>query len=269
MRFKHEEEETTSTRLRTCYVTIDDTKVRLDLTHRPGFAKLPPAVFDVDCVVVTMEDGDFVFRWKGDVQQRSLEVDTLEGVLEGAKDKVAKMLYDDTALRNDQWRINALARSVKKKAAGYKLSFERLRRSKAAFEANVDETYEDGGFGDEAKIDAYLRKVYGRWLPMEWGGTKAKQGERAKQGSKIKNRDKPKEKLRWGITDLWDPTKPLELRQKVTLLLASKGITMYGGQGVWMANPERVYTSDFDLYKGDVKLDKLEDEARGRVEVSN
>ena len=266
---KRKHEDATSPRLRRCFVTIDDTKIQLDLTYQPGFEEFPTSVFDVDCVVAKWVTGgdEIIFGWKKNVWEHGLEVGTLENVLQGAKGKVADMLYDDALLKISRLHMNALARSVKKMGEGYKLSFGRLsKKSKAKFEADVDETCADGGC-DEAKIDAYLRKVYAGWLPMEWGGSKAKQGERAEEGSKIPNRDKAKEKLRWGITDLWDPTKPLNPRQKVTLLLASTGITMFGGQGVWMADPERLYTSDFDLYKDGKKLDDLEDEARGRVEA--
>lgn len=265
---KRKHEEATSPRLRTCFVTIDDTKIQLDLTYQPGFDKFPTSVFDVDCVVAKCVPGgdEIIFGWKKNVWEHGLKVGTLENVLQGAKGKVADMLYDDAALKISRLHMNALARSVKKMGEGYKLSFGRLsKKSKAKFEADVDETCADGGC-DEAKIDAYLRKVYAGWLPMEWGGSKVpppKQEGRACDGDED---DRSDEKLYWKITDLWDTTKPLNPRQKVTLLLASKGMTMYGGQGVWLANPRRLYASDFDLYKGNVKLDDLEREARGSVE---
>ena len=49
----------------------------------------------------------------------------------------------------------------------------------------------------------------------------------------------------------------------------STGITVFGGQALWIADPDRLYTSDFDLYKDGTTLDDLETEARGRVEASN
>ncbi|KAH8094103.1 hypothetical protein JL720_4092 [Aureococcus anophagefferens] len=51
-------------------------------------------------------------------------------------------------------------------------------------------------------------------------------------------------------------------RRKLTLLLLSTRISIFGGSACWMANPKREYDSDFDMYMGTTRLDPLEKNVR-------
>jgi len=127
-----------------------------------------------------------------------------------------------------------------------------------------DATMADASKADEAKIDKELKRLYGAWLPTAWGGDKAPPRRKSKRTATAlyTGAERANESVTWDVTSVWDPNNPLSLRQKLTLLLLSTGISIFGGSACWMANPSRDYDSDFDLYLGTTRLDPLEKNVR-------
>ncbi|KAH8049844.1 hypothetical protein JL720_15518 [Aureococcus anophagefferens] len=105
-----------------------------------------------------------------------------------------------------------------------------------------DATMADASKADEAKIDKELKRLYGAWLPTAWGGDKAPPRRKSKRTATAlyTGAERSNESVTWDVTSVWDPTEPLTLRQKLTLLLLSTRISIFGGSACWMANPARV-----------------------------